>query len=546
MEEILKLSEVSVQYPDFRLFPVTLQLYAGETLAILGESGSGKTTLARAISCLLPQSAKVSGQIEICGYPVSKMKEADLKKIRMEQFSVCFQSSSEWLNPGMKIYDQLAEVLIRKYSRKKIPQKAESIIRQVDLAPEDLNRYPKEMSGGMIQKFMIAMAIALQPRLIILDEPTSSLDSGAKQEIIKLIKKIRKTTAASFVLITHDILVAKELSEKTMILYQGEVVETGPTDQLLHAAHHPYTRGLIHSFPELFPYRDMWGIRPSDNAICDPDNHCVFFNRCTQRIDVCAHCRPLLKEGPPSRFVACHRGGIVKTLSAQGLQKKYGSQEVISNASLKVYSGELVAVVGKSGVGKTTLCSILAGFLKADGGEILFEGVPADYRKLHREKGGIQMVFQDSTSALNPRLTVSQVIGEPLKLSGEKNQETIHTTIQNLLYEVGLPTESFFLKKRTEELSGGQKQRVNLARALTMEPKLLVADEPTSMLDASSKANVLRLLKTMQNKKGCAMLLITHDLESARKIADRIYLVENGTTTRIQDHQLINLFQEDL
>lgn len=546
MEEILKLSEVSVQYPDFQLFPVTLQLYAGETLAILGESGSGKTTLARAISRLLPQSAKMSGQIEICGYPVSDMKEADLKKIRMEQFSVCFQSSSEWLNPSMKIYDQLAEVLSRKYSRKEIRQKAESVMRQVDLSPDTLNRYPKELSGGMIQKFMIAMAIALEPRLIILDEPTSSLDAGAKQEIIKLIKKIRRQTSASFVLITHDIMVAKELSEKIMILYQGEVVETASTDQLLHAAHHPYTRGLIHSFPELFPYRDMWGIRPADHAKCDPDHHCVFFNRCTQRIDVCAHRRPLLKEGPPSRFVACHRGGIVKTLSAQGLKKNYGAQEVLSDAALKVYSGELVAVVGKSGVGKTTLCSILAGFLKADQGEILFEGIPADYKKLHREKGGIQMVFQDSTSALDPRLTVSQVIGEPLKLSGEKNKETINETIKNLLYEVGLPTDSSFLKKKTEELSGGQKQRVNLARALTMEPKLLIADEPTSMLDASSKANVLRLLKTIQNKEGCAMLFITHDLESARKIADRIYLVENGTTKRIQDHQLINLFQEEV
>lgn len=545
MEEILRLEQVSVQYPDFTLLPISMSLHAGETVAVLGESGSGKTTLARAAACLLPDGAKASGDVYICGNNISQMKEADRKALRMNEFSICFQNSMEWLNPSMTMFEQISEVLIRKYPKKLHMEYAVLLMQQVGLNEQDLRRYPREMSGGMIQRFMLAMAVALRPKLIILDEPTSSLDRGARNEIMHLIKQIQKETGAAFLVITHDMVVARELCERTMILYNGQIVEISDTEQLLHAAHHPYSRGLIQSFMELFPYRDMWGIRSSDIVEVQEKERCVFYERCTQRISTCACARPGLKEGPPGRYVACHRGGIVKVLSATEIQKCFGKQEVLSGASLKIFSGEVVAVVGSSGVGKTTLCSILAGFLNADSGQILFEGEKADYSRLHKEKGGIQMVFQDSTDALNPNMSVYHAVSEPLRLSGEKNEDTIRGIVIRLLQETGLTVTDSFLEKRTEALSGGQKQRINLARALTMEPKLLIADEPTSMLDASSKANVLRMLKGLQNRNGCAMLLVTHDLDSARKIADRIYLIQDGTAKRIKNDSLDLLFQED-
>lgn len=545
MEEILRVEDVSVQYPDFTLFPVTLKLCAGEAVAILGESGSGKTTLARAITCLLPDSARMQGSVTICGKQISGMKESERKHLRMREFSICFQNSMEWLNPSMTMMQQLSEVLIRKYPKAMHRELAVRLMEQVGLGERDLKRYPREMSGGMIQRFMLAMAVALGPRLIVLDEPTSSLDRGARNEILELINQIRKETGAAIVVITHDMVVARELCEKTMILYNGQVVEISETDRLLHAAHHPYTRGLIQSFPELFPYRDMWGIRFPDAVDFRGKEHCMFYERCTQRRKECACSRPVLQEGPKGRFVACHRGGIVRILSASGIRKSFGKQQVLTGVDLKVFAGETVAIVGTSGVGKTTLCSILAGFLRADEGKILFDGKNAEYNKLHKEKGGIQMVFQDSADALNPEMTVDQAVREPLFLSGEKREEVLRSTVVRLLQEAGLPTTDSFLNKRTEALSGGQKQRINLARALTMEPKLLIADEPTSMLDASSKANVLRMLKGLQNMSGCAMLLITHDLESARKIADRVYLIQDGTAKRIKNDSLKELFQED-
>lgn len=541
MEEILRLENVSVKYPDFTLLPVNMSLCSGESLAVLGESGSGKTTLARAISCLLPEGTKAEGTVIVCGKNLSAMKEKERKIFRMEEFAICFQNSMEWLNPSMTAYEQLSEVLIRKYPKKEHPGLALELMQQVGLEERDLIRYPKEMSGGMIQRFMLAMAIALKPKLLILDEPTSSLDRGARDEILVLIKKIRQETGVTILVITHDMVVAKELCERTMILYNGHVVEVADTKDLLHAAHHPYTFGLIQSFPELFPYRDMWGIRLPDEVDFQEKEHCMFYDRCTQRIGECACKRPELSEGPKGRYVACHRGGIIRVLSASGIKKSYGKQQVLVGADVKVYSGEVVAVAGKSGVGKTTLCSVLAGFLPPDEGTILFEGTDADYKRLHKEKGGVQMVFQDSADALNPNMTVLQAVSEPLMLSGEKDQDKIKEIVVRILKETGLPADVSFLKKRTEALSGGQKQRINLARALTMEPKLLIADEPTSMLDASSKANVLRMLKGLQNRKGCAMLIITHDLDSARKIADRVYLVEDGITKRIKNDELMNV-----
>ncbi|MDE7009836.1 MAG: ATP-binding cassette domain-containing protein, partial [Oscillospiraceae bacterium] len=253
---------------------------------------------------------------------------------------------------------------------------------------------------------------------------------------------------------------------------------------------------------------------------------CPFYGRCTQSLPLCADHAPELRDWGGGRSLACNRGGIVTLLEGRGLKQSYGGRTVLRDVSLQVRSGEVVALVGRSGAGKTTLARLLGGFLeKPEGGELLFAGEIADFSRLHRMENGLQMVFQDSETALNPHMTVMQAVSEPRRLAklGDVEGEAV-----SALAGVGLPSDEAFTGRRIRELSGGQKQRVSIARALTMRPAVLLADEPTSMLDPSGKANLLRMLKGLQNSRGFSMLLITHDLESALKTADRSFLLRDG------------------
>ena len=542
--ELLQVEGLTVRYPGFTLRAASLSVAAGESVAILGESGSGKTTLARAIAGLIGPAGEVSGRVLLDGRDWTAMPERARKPLRMAELAICFQNSAEWLNPALNLAEQLAEILGKRYPRREHAARAAARMERVGLRAEDLARYPRELSGGMVQRFMLACALALEPKLILLDEPTSALDYRARGEMIELLRSVRQEKGTALLLITHDVVVARALCERTLVLYSGEIVEAGPTEKLISAAHHPYTYGLMQSFVELHPYRDLWGIRRPDPERETPGERCCFYPSCTQAIAACACARPVLEEGPPGRFVACHRGGIIRILSATGVCKRFGAQRVLDGVDIKVYAGEVVALVGPSGVGKTTLCAILSGFLPCDAGEIRFDGEAADFGALHKSFGGLQLVMQDSEGALNARLTVGEAVAEPLRLAGVDAAER-QTRAARALGSVGLPQDAAFLGKRVRELSGGQKQRVNLARALTMQPRLLVADEPTSMLDASSKANVLRMLKGLQNEAGCALLVVTHDLDSARKIADRVYVLRGGKALRVDAEALEAQFEEE-
>lgn len=537
-EKVLDVKNLSVSYEDFLLDSVSFAIRKGEILSIIGESGSGKTTLVKAISCLLDKNARVSGEVYIEGKEILSMKERERKYLRMTLFSIVFQNTKELLNPSMTLEKTIKEILNKDNERKLSTNYIAKLMKEVGLSVEDLKRYPNQLSGGMCQKFMIACAIALRPKLIIMDEPTSSLDIQSKKEIIELIHQLNYKFGISFLIITHDLKLASELSTKMIVLYCGHVMEMGMTKDILENPKHPYSRGLIRSSIGINLIKDICGIRTIQSS--RETKGCPFYGRCTQGVSICKDNVPELKKYEKQRLLACNLGGILKVLEGINITKNYGDKKILINNNMCLYSGEIVSLVGKSGAGKSTLGNILGGFITDfTSGEVKYCEKEPDFIKEHKKIGGIQMVFQDSDESLNPHMTVWEAVSEPLKLA--KENEVLDEYVKQALLDTGLPISKDFFAKRIRNLSGGQKQRINIARALSMKPKLMIADEPTSMLDSSSKANIIRLLKELQNKRGLSMIIISHDFESVLKISDRIYLLQDANLKEIDIPQLLNI-----
>lgn len=521
----IRLEGLTARYPGFALGPVTLELAAGECLAVLGESGSGKSTLARAAVQLLEPSAAPGGRVWLDGQDLTALPPKELADWRMARFSICFQNSHGWLNPSLTLGQHLEELLARRYPRAERAGRAAVLAGEVGLEVADLGLLPRQASGGMVQKTLLALALALDPAFVVLDEPTGALDEVSRRQVLEVIRR-RAAAGTAFLVVTHDVTVARQLCARTCVLYGGRVMELAPTSELLTDPRHPYSRGLIRSFPELYPQRDLWGIRPGPGP---REGECPFRGRCTQCTADCDRGVPELADIGPGRQVACWRGGIAAALTARDITKQFDGKPVLTGANLRLDCGETVALVGPSGIGKSTLAAILAGFLAPDSGRVLVNGEPADYNKLHRTPGGVQLLWQDSFAALNPRFTVERAVAEPgilAKLWSTPQQQ--RERVVQLLEQVGLDPTPELLARPTANLSGGQAQRVAMARALVLNPAVLVADEPTAQLDASGRANLLRLLKGMQNAAGCAMLVVTHDPHAARKIADRVLLLKAG------------------
>ena len=530
---VLSVEDLSVSYPDgFVLQKTSFSINKGEITAIIGESGSGKTTLAEAISGIgkCYEHGKITGKVILDGENIFDMDKRTFDKIRMTKFAMVFQNSKTVLNPRLNLFEQLYEVLIKKYKKSEIKDKCIELFKTVGLNESDLKKYPHELSGGMIQKFMFASATALDPCLIILDEPTSSLDPESKEILIQNVLKLKKNNKTSFLLISHDLDLAYRLSENIIVLYKGMIAETGKSKDIIDSPAHPYTTGLVRSDTQISPFSDLWGIRQANSN--GKVEGCPFYYRCTQAKDICKAEFPPFIQAENGRHISCHRGGVVTVLEGRGICKSYKDNKILDNVNITLKSGESVVIIGKSGSGKTTLLNILLGILNTSEGGILYNNEKAEFSTLMKTEGGIQPVFQEVDDLINPKMTVKDAVSEPLKICSQTN---CNNKITKCLSDVGLPNTDEFLNTKIENLSGGQKQKIAIARALTMSPSILIADEFTSMLDSSTKANVLRMLKGLQNEYGFSLLMVTHDIAVARKIANRVYLLEDKKLSIVND-----------
>ncbi|ATW27542.1 ABC transporter ATP-binding protein [Candidatus Formimonas warabiya] len=536
-EPLLKIENLSIRYPGEEnqvpaLDQVSFSLNRGESLGLIGESGSGKTSLALALMGVSNAQAKITGEIFFQGIDQQGLSEKEKNRCRWSGMAMVFQNSLDVLNPVLTIYEQIYECL-RSHTVLPPQEAHKKVIRLVEMVGLDSRVqkcYPHQLSGGMRQRVLLAMALSCDPALLIVDEPTSALDAVAKNEIGELLARLHREKKFSLLVISHEMNIVSLLTSKVMVLYAGQVMEEGMTQDVIKNPLHNYTRGLIYSSPALNPFRDLWGI-PGEKEE-DRGSGCPFFPRCSQRVSECRMRRPPLAYVSIERRVACNRGGIVTLLEGKNLSKVYRlkGREVAAcqKCDLDIRAGEVAVLIGESGSGKTTLAGILAGSLCPDSGEVVFEGGKVQGNQVTRQKRGIQIIFQDPFSAVNEHFTVEQAVQEPLVIRKQEGKPGRRELTLKALTDVQLPCDDGFLKRRIHTLSGGQRQRVAIARSLVMEPKLLIADEISSMLDPSTQANILRLLKGLQNRQGFAMLYVTHDLALARKIADMVYVMHQG------------------
>jgi peptide/nickel transport system ATP-binding protein len=499
-------------YPAVR--GASFDLIAGEALAIVGESGSGKSTIALAMMGLLPQNAYVHGSIRLGDLEIVGLDARTLRSMRGRVVSMIFQEPMTALNPVYTVGFQIAEMLRshQSMSPKLARKRAIELLELVEIpSPERrVDSYPHELSGGQRQRAMIAQALAMDPSVLVADEPTTALDVTVQAEILKLVRDLRDRIDSSILLITHDMGVVADLADRVVVMQRGEIVEAGPSAQVFKAPRDTYTRELLHAVPHL-------GALVSADLEAD-------------------HVTPTDGDADAKQLVVDLRDVAIE-YPKRGRSPAF---RAVDGVTLTVEHGEVVGLVGESGSGKTTIGRAIVGLLPFVEGSAKVLGTDmvgisrSDLRAVRRD---VSFVFQDPGSSLNPRLPVGESIGEPIKLAGIAKGAALSKRVEDLLDQVHLARE---LRNRyPHELSGGQRQRVGVARALALGPRLLIADEPTSALDVSVQARVLDLFQELQRDIGFACLFISHDLAVVEILARRIAVMEHGKLVEVGTREQI-------
>jgi len=483
---------------------ISFQINQGEIFGLVGESGSGKSTVVQALIRTLPPPAVITrGEVIIDKTDVLSLSAVEVKKYRWKQVSIVMQSALNALNPIMTVEDQIKDVLEthKNITGLKADEKVKQLLHLVDVSKENAKNYPHQLSGGMRQRIVIAIALALTPPIIIMDEPTTALDVIVEREILSKIIQLRKELDFTILFITHDLNLLLEFADKIAIMKDGEMLEVNTVEKIKKGGKHSYTKKLIGALPSASGPRQK-------NLLSKP------------------------KELKFPKTPILEVQGLSKTFQSSGLFSK-SEVEVVKNINFEVFQGEIIALVGESGSGKSTIARLISRLIRPTSGNILLDGrntkvsearkVPLEYRKT------VQMVFQDPFASLNSVHTVYHHLSRPLTRQNLYDKKTISKMINQNLEEVGLLPGKNFAKKFPHEMSGGERQRVAIARALCIEPKIIIADEPTSMLDVSIRMEILEIFAKLRIEKNLTIIFITHDLASARYLADRILVLSKGT-----------------
>lgn len=572
-ESVLEVRNLSVHFetPQGRIHAlrdVNLQIAREETLGIAGESGSGKSTLAYAIMNYLSSNGRISqGKVLFMGENLLEKARDELRKIWGNRIAMVYQDPKSSLNPTKPVGFQIAEVfqIHQSLSSKEAWDRMLNLLNLVNIPDPAYNasKYPHQLSGGMQQRVVIAMALACGPNLLIMDEPTTGLDVTTQARMIELIEELKKQVRASILYITHDLSVIAQVSDRVGILYAGELVEIGSVEELFHNPSHPYTIGLLGALPRIELEKRFKPIRGRLPDLTQIPTQCVFYPRCDHAAEICNGRSPELQKIEDGHFAKCFRWKDAEKVKSVGEEveplrgvrpsgpplletqfiKKYYSEtryvakwlgfpvpvvKAVDDVSFHVEKGDVFALVGESGCGKTTLGRVITRLLKPTSGRVLFYKHKPKKEEIFLKnefRRAVQIVFQHPDSSLNPMKSIRSIIERPLRIQGLSGRERAKRA-RELLELVKL--DQGYLARYPKQLSGGEKQRVAMARAFAMNPEFIVLDEPVSSLDVSIQASIMALLMELKAAMDLSFLFISHDLSLVRHIASRVGVMYLG------------------